>query len=181
MTWNAFKGRLLYRGVEYGSKGAEFEKVMRLPGKVDATLKVAVGGVDAPLERLAASGWQVVDGPRATVTPADYLEFIRGSRGELSTAKHVYVAMRTGWFSCRSACYLAAGRPTVVQDTGFSHVIPARDGILAFNTVDEAAAAIRKVEEDYAGQSKAALEAAREYFDSGKVLERLIDDAFRQS
>lgn len=181
MTWNAFKGRLLYRGVEYGSKGAEFEKVMRLPGKVDATLKVAVGGVDAPLERLAASGWQVVDGPRATVTPADYQEFIRGSRGELSTAKHVYVAMRTGWFSCRSACYLAAGRPTVVQDTGFSRVIPARDGILAFNTLEEAAAAIRKVEEDYAGQSKAALEAAREYFDSGKVLERLIDDAFRQS
>ncbi|MGV8075057.1 MAG: glycosyltransferase family 1 protein [Syntrophobacteraceae bacterium] len=177
MTWNAFKGKLLYNGVEYGSKGAEFEKLIDLPMTVPAPLKVAVGGVTAPLERLSASGWQVVDGPQATATPAMYRDFILGSRGELSTAKNVYVAMRTGWFSCRTACYLAAGRPAVVQDTGFTSVLPAGAGVLSFNTAEEAAAAIREVEGDYARHSKAALDYAKDHFESCKVLSKLIDDA----
>ncbi len=177
MTWNAFKGKLIYKGVEYASKGAEFEKLIDLPRQVGVPLKVAVGGVNAPLERLAAAGWQVVDGPEATVTPAKYQDFILGSRGEISPAKHVYVAMRTGWFSCRSACYLAAGRPVVVQDTGFSSLIPCGKGILAFNSAEEAADALRKVESDYAFHAKAALAAAREYFDSSRVLGKMIEDA----
>ena len=149
MTWNAFKGKLVYQGVEYKSKGSEFEKIIDLPRRVKLPLQVAVGGVNAPLERLARHGWSVVEGPEATLTPERYRDFIAGSRGELSTAKHVYVATRSGWFSCRSACYLAAGRPVVVQDTGFSSVIPAADGLLPFNSLDEAAEALRKVEADY--------------------------------
>ena len=85
--------------------------------------------------------------------------------------------MRTGWFSCRSACYLAAARPVVVQDTGFGAVIPVGEGILAFSTPEEAAEAIREVEKDYARHATAALRLAREYFDSGKVLTKLIEDA----
>ena len=148
MTWNAFKGKLVYQGVEYKSKGSEFEKIIDLPRRVELPLQVAVGGANAPLERLARHGWSVVDGPEATLTPERYRDFIAGSRGELSTAKHVYVATRSGWFSCRSACYLAAGRPVVVQDTGFSSVIPAADGLLPFNTLDEAAESLREVEAD---------------------------------
>ena len=177
MTWNAFKGKLIYNGVEYASKGAEFEKLMDLPRQVSVPLKVAVGGMNAPLERLAECGWQVADGPEATVTPAKYQELIGASRGELSTAKHVYAAMRTGWFSCRSACYLAAGRPVVVQDTGFTSVIPCGEGILPFNTAEQAVAAIREAEGNYERHAKAALDAAVEHFDSGKVLRRLIQDA----
>jgi hypothetical protein len=177
MTWNAFKGKLVYNGVEYASKGAEFEKVIDLPRRVDVELKVALGGVNAPLDRLDAHGWRVVDGPSATLTPGSYREFVVGSRGELSTAKNVYVAMRTGWFSCRSACYLAAGRPVVVQDTGFTSVIPCREGILPFDTMEEAADAIRRVERDYDHHARAADAAARDYFDSAKVLNKLIEDA----
>jgi hypothetical protein len=178
MTWNAFKGKLVYKGVEYGSKGAEFEKLMDLPSRVDAPLKVAIGGVNAPLARLSKAGWEVADGPEATVTPAMYQDFIASSRGEISPAKHVYVALRTGWFSCRSACYLAAGRPVVVQDTGFTPVIPSGSGIVAYNTADEAASGLIEVEREYGRHAKAALDLAREYFDAAKVLQTLIDDAF---
>lgn len=176
-TWNAFKGKLVYKGVEYASKGAEFEKLMGLPERVEAPLRVALGGVSAPTEMLAQHGWQVVDGPQATLTPGKYQDFIAGSRGEVSPAKHVYVAMRTGWFSCRSACYLAAGRPVVVQDTGFSSIIPCGRGILPFDDVDGAARAILQVEADYSLHAEAALAMAHEHFHSDKVLSQLIHDA----
>jgi hypothetical protein len=84
--------------------------------------------------------------------------------------------MRTGWFSCRSACYLAAGRPVVVQDTGFPPALPVGEGILPFSSLDEAAGAIREVEADYARHARAARTVAAEYFDSGTVLAALIDD-----
>jgi hypothetical protein len=177
MTWNAFKGKLVYKGVEYTSKSGEFERLMTLPQNVNVPLKVAVGGVQAPLQRLAQAGWQVVDGPSVSLTPEDYQHFIAASRGELSPAKQVYVAMRSGWFSCRSACYLAAGRPVVVQDTGFSSVLPVGEGILPFSSPQEAVAAIQEAEEKYPRNAQAARAIAREYFDSGKVLRTLIEDA----
>ena len=177
MTWNAFKGKLVYQGVEYKSKGSEFEKIIELPRRLKLPLEIAVGGVDAPLERLARHGWSVLQGPEATLTPERYRDFIAGSRGELSTAKHIYVATRSGWFSCRSACYLAAGRPVVVQDTGFSRVIPAADGLVPFTSLEEAGEALRKVEADYDRHARGARVVAAECFDSRKVLRRLIDDA----
>jgi hypothetical protein len=181
MTWNAFRGKLLYRGVEYTSKGTEFEKLITLPRHLNVPLKVAVGGVQAPLERLATWGWQVEDGPSVTVTPEDYQAFIAASRGELSPAKHVYVAMRTGWFSCRSACYLAAGRPVVVQDTGFAAALPVGEGILSFSSTDQAIEALQEAEGRYARHSEAARAIAHEYFDSAKVLNDLVDRALGAS
>jgi glycosyltransferase involved in cell wall biosynthesis len=177
MTWNAFKGKLIYKGIEYKSKGHEFEKLVGLPRRLSVALRVAVGGVKPPLKWLGRHGWQVVDGPKATMTPGKYQNFIAGSRGEFSVAKHVYVAMHSGWFSCRSACYLAAGRPVVVQDTGFSSVLLVGEGILPFTTVEQAAAAIYEVEGNYARHAKAARAIAEEYFDSDKVLTHLIDSA----
>lgn len=176
MTWNAFKGKLVYQGVEYASKGAEFEKLMDLPRSLSVPLKVAVGGVHAPLERLAEAGWQVSDGPEETLTPSRYQDFIRGSRGEISPAKHVYVAMKTGWFSCRSACYLAAGRPTVLQDTGFSNVYECGEGVIPFGSAAEAAAAVQSVEEDYERHSRAAWVFAAEHFQAEKVLRKMLQD-----
>lgn len=177
MTWNAFKGTLRYGGVEYRSKDSEFEKIMTLPARVGARLKVAVGGKDAPLERLAIAGWEVVDAPSVSLTPADYQAFIAASRGELSPAKHVYVATRSGWFSCRSACYLAAGRPAVVQDTAFSTVLPTGEGIVPFSTLEEAADAVQKVERDYPRHAKAARAVAETCFDAEKVLTQLLEKA----
>jgi hypothetical protein len=178
MTWNAFKGQLDYQGTEYRSKSGEFEALMDLPGRVDVPLTVAVGGTDAPLQRLEEHGWRVVDGPAATLAPDQYQRFIRNSRGELSPAKHVYVAMRTGWFSCRSACYLAAGRPVVVQDTGFTGFLPDGDGILAFSTIEEAVTALSEVEQNYEHHAKSALEISCSYFDSARVLKSLIEDVY---
>jgi hypothetical protein len=176
MTWNAFKGKLLYKGVEYKSKGTEFERLIDLPARVRTPLKVAVGGIGAPMDRLADYGWQVVDAPTASLTPGGYQDFIAASRGELSVAKHVYVAMRSGWFSCRSACYLAGKRPVIVQDTGFSKILPTGEGILTFMTSEEAAAAINRLESDFKLHSEAAIDMAHEYFESGKVLSRMIED-----
>jgi hypothetical protein len=176
MTWNAFKGKLVYRGAEYGSKGKEFERLIDLPRHVDVPLEIAVGGKDAPLARLAEHGWTVVDGPSRTLTPHSYQDFISGSRGEISIAKHVYVAMRSGWFSCRSACYLAAGRPVVVQDTGFAGILPVGLGLLAFSTREEAAQAISAVEREYPLHRKAAIAIAHECFDARPVLTRLLAD-----
>jgi hypothetical protein len=179
MTWNAFKGKLVYQGVEYTSKGSEFEKLLTLPQHVNVPLKVAVGGVQAPLRQLAQAGWQVLDGPSMSVTPAQYQEFIAESRGELSPAKHVYVAMRSGWFSCRSACYLAMGRPVVVQDTGFAAKLPVGEGILPFSSLQDAVAAIQEVEGDYARHARAASAIAAECFDADRVLTALLEDMFK--
>jgi hypothetical protein len=180
MTWNAFKGKLIYKGVEYKSKGSEFEKLLSLPQHTSVPLKVAVGGVKAPLMELASAGWKVVDGPTCTLTPQSYQEFIANSRGELSPAKHVYVAMCSGWFSCRSACYLAAGRPVVVQDTGFSSILTVGEGILTFTTQSEAIAAIDEVEANYTWHAKAARNIAHEYFNSDKVLSQLLEAALSE-
>jgi len=179
MTWNAFKGQLLYRGSEYKSKSGEFERLIELPRRVQLPLTVAVGGANAPLQRLQESGWTVVDGPAATLTPVQYQDFIQASRGELSPAKHVYVAMRTGWFSCRSACYLAAGRPVVVQDTGFSHILPVGNGVLAFDTAEDVIAALAEVEQNYGHHAESALAIAASHFDSDRVLNSLIADVYR--
>jgi hypothetical protein len=180
MTWNGFRGPLVYAGREYGSKGVEFAKIMSLPQRTSHPLKVALGG-KAPLKELLHEGWIAVDAPKVTVTPESYRSFITDSRGEVSTAKNVYVAMKTGWFSCRTACYLAAGRPAVVQDTGFSKTVPVGTGLLAFDTVEEASAAIETIEGDYRSHAQAARELAADQFGSDKVLTRLLDDIFASS
>lgn len=181
MTWNVFKGKLEYRGVEYRGKAEEFAKIAALPRRLDRPFRVAVGGTQAPLGVLGTQGWIAEDGPSATLTPQDYQDYIAASRGEVSVAKNVYVALRTGWFSTRSACYLAASRPVVVQDTGFAHLLPTGRGLHAFSTEDEAAAAVEAVEADYDAEAKAARDIALAHFDARAVLSRLVDDAFATS
>ena len=178
MTWNVFKGKLEYRGAEYRGKAGEFAKIAELPRRFARPFRVAVGGTEAPLAALAAQGWTAEDGPSATLSPQDYQDYIAASRGEVSVAKHVYVALRTGWFSTRSACYLAASRPVVVQDTGFATILPTGRGLHVFTTAAEAATAIETVEANHAAEMKAARDVALAHFDACQVLSRLIDDAF---
>jgi hypothetical protein len=106
-----------------------------------------------------------------------YRRYVETSKAEWSVAKNGYVAGWPGWFSCRSACYLAAGRPVVVQDTGFSEVLPVGEGLLTFSTVEEAVAGIKDVEARYERHAQAARGIAEAHFDSAAVLSRLIDEA----
>ncbi|WP_447969653.1 glycosyltransferase [Nitrospira sp. M1] len=181
MTWNPFKGRLMYENVEYHGKGPEFEKVLKLPNRTSLPFTVAVGGGNAPLQQLSDHGWHVVEGESVSRTPEQYQNFIAESLGEFTPAKHVYVAMRSGWFSSRSACYLAAGKPVVTQDTAFSSILPIGTGLLAYANLEEAETAIREVTANYSQHAKAARVIAEEHFDSDIVLTQLIEHALNTS
>jgi glycosyltransferase involved in cell wall biosynthesis len=175
LTWNNFRKPIAYRGAVYGSKELEFPKVEQLPGRLpDVSLELAVGGTDPPRQRWQELGWRVRESQGVSDTLDRYREYIQQSRAEFSVAKNVYTATRSGWFSCRSVCYLAAGRPVVVQDTGFSELLPTGEGLLAFSDLEEAVAAIQEVEADYARHQRAAWHVARESFDSSRVLTEIL-------
>ena len=107
----------------------------------------------------------------------DYRDFIQRSRAEFGVAKHTYVATRSGWFSDRTACYLASGRPALVQDTGWTGHLPSGDGLLSFSSIDEAVGGIDRINSDYDRHARRASEIAREHFDAGRVLPRLLEVA----
>jgi hypothetical protein len=133
-----------------------------------------VSSVPGDLETLRGHGWSVVDPVTVSADPWRYRAFIRGSRGEFTVAKDVNIRLRSGWFSDRAACYLAAGRPVIEQDTAFGDVLPLGPGLHAFRTVEEAAAAVRAIEADYRRASAHASEVAREYFAADRVLGDLL-------
>jgi hypothetical protein len=129
----------------------------------------------APIERLRGHGWVLRDGYEVSRDPWVYRDYLASSTGEFSVAKNAYAASRSGWFSCRTACYLALGVPAVVQNTGFERIIPTGEGVLTFTTREEAADAVERLASDPSRHAKAARAIAREYFDSDKVLTRLIE------
>jgi hypothetical protein len=152
---------------------------MDLPRRTTAQLELALGqsGVtDAVRADLAAHGWAVTDAFSMSLQPWPYREYIRSSMAEFSVAKDMVARTRSGWFSERSACYLAAGRPVVTEDTGFGRVLPTGEGLFAFSTMEEAVEAIETVRHDYPRHSRAAREIAREYFRAETVLDRLLTD-----
>ena len=110
-------------------------------------------------------------------TPNDYREFVQRSKAEFGVAKHTYVVNRSGWFSDRTECYLASGRPAVVQDTGWPAHVPAGEGLFAFSTPDEALAAIDAINSDYDRHARRAQEIAGAHFGAGVVLPRLLEVA----
>ena len=155
-----------------GNKDQEFLRFIDLPARTPQRFELAVNG---PQALLREHGWATVDAMRVSRTPREYREFIHGSKAEFGVAKHTYVATRSGWFSDRTECYLAAGRPALVQDTGWSAHLPAGDGLLAFSTPDEALAGIERINADYGRHAARAQEVAREHFDARVVLPRLLD------
>jgi hypothetical protein len=178
MNWTSFN-ELRYQGVSYGQKDDEFVRFLDLPARVtSATLELAVGAGKtrkAPRELLEQKGWRVVEAEKVCPDVESYRRYIVSSLAEWTVAKNGYVRGQAGWFSGRTACYLAAGRPVVVQDTGFAPVIPVGEGVLTFQTAEEAAEGIRAVARDYKKHSAAARRIAEEYFDSDKVLSRLVE------
>jgi hypothetical protein len=108
--------------------------------------------------------------------PRSYRDYLQSSRGEFTVARDLHVRLRSGWFSERSACYLAAGRPVITQDTGFGTVLPIGEGLFAFNTMDDILTAFDAVRSDYNRHCRAARDIAQEYFAADKVLARLLDD-----
>ncbi|MEW6754951.1 MAG: hypothetical protein AB1505_28805, partial [Candidatus Latescibacterota bacterium] len=176
MTWNNFRRPVAYEGVLYGTKEMEFGKIEELPPRCPGVdLEIAVGG-DAPIARWQERGWRVVDSHAVSRTTEDYRTYIEQSRGEISVAKNLYVATGSGWFSCRSVCYLAASRPVILQDTGYSQFVPTGEGLLAFRAPDEARAALAAVEGDYERHAAAARQLAEEHFAAPRVLGRLLAD-----
>src|SRR5262249_39444878 len=127
------------------------------------------------LAALHAHRWRLLDPGRVAATPAAYREFVRGSKAELCVAKSGYVASSSGWFSDRSACYLATGRPVVAQRTGFERGLPTGAGLLAFADAQEAAAAIEDVAARPTQHAAAARELAEAHLDARRVLGRLLD------
>jgi hypothetical protein len=125
---------------------------------------------------LEAHGWHLLDAHQFTTDPWPYREYVRQSAGEFTVAKDQNVRLRSGWFSERSACYLAAGRPVIAQDTAFGKVLPTGEGLFAFNTLDEIQAAFDAICSDYARHSRAARELGAEYFRAETVLARLLED-----
>jgi hypothetical protein len=160
----------------YGGKDVEFPVIRDLPRRATVPLEVAVAGA-APTESLRAVGWRVVDARDVSGTPQAYQAYLAASRGELSIAKEAYVATRSGWFSTRSASYLASGRPVIVQDTGLSGHLPVGDAILPFDDADGALAALEEVEHDHARRCRVAREIAATAFDAGVILRQLLADA----
>jgi len=181
LNWSGRK-KLNYNGEAWGQKDVEFKKLKMLPQKCrDSRFDMVI---NKPLnsdsefidDEMKKNGWNILS-PQETVPDTDkYRQFIQHSYAEFSIAKETYVKARTGWFSCRSACYLAAGRPVVAQETGWSKYVNTAAGLHSFTTVEDAANAINLINEDYKKSRNSAQEIANEYFDSNKVLNKLLDD-----
>ncbi len=202
MNWTSYEP-LVYGTKTYGQKDAEFMKFLDLPARVaPLELEVALSKIEhvnwateniempssvrdlihnnpslTPRELLAASGWNVANAAEVCGDLDLYRDYIRGSMAEWSVAKHGYMVGRPGWFSDRSACFLAAGRPVVVENTGIDSVVPLGRGVIAFDSTMGAVDAIREVAADPVMHGNAARDIAREYFDSGLVLTSLLDRA----
>jgi hypothetical protein len=178
MSWTYFKGPLVYKGVSYGAKVPEYERFRDLPSRVNIPLILAVGGIHQDPEIVKRDGWEWHDGALMSRTPQSYAKFIEDSLAEWSIAKNVYAATRCGWFSCRTACYLAAGRPAVVQETGWSKFVPAGDGLITFTTMEQAVEGIKQIIAAPEKHRKAAYEIARSYLTPQKVLTPMIEQVF---
>lgn len=172
-NWSAY-GSVDHDGVRYGQKDVEFLRLQDLPARVGHPVVLAVAGCgDEPARRMTEGGWALLDA-RQLIEVDAYRRFIASSLAELSAAKHGYVAARTGWFSDRSVCYLAAGRPVVVQDTGWALDAP---GVWTFSDPAEAQAAMEQVVATWPQESRAARSTAEALFAHDVVLPRLLDAA----
>ena len=157
------------------SKHGEFLRFLEVPKLVATELELALALQDEDvIATLTAAGWRVVPAAPMSKDIDRYRDYIRSSAGEFSVAKEQYVSFRSGWFSDRTATYLASGRPAVVQDSGFACALPVGEGLFAFSSEEEVAAAFRAIEADYRRHARAARAIAEEHLDSDKVLGSLL-------
>ncbi len=161
----------------YGQKAHSLRQFIALPTLTPEKFMLALNihpGETPDLEALEKNGWQLLDPSQVAHSPESYRRFIQESKAEFGIAKSGYVAARCGWFSDRSIGYLASGRPVIAQETGFSRFLPVGEGLFAFATTDDVLRAIEAMNRDYARHAQAARAIAEAYFDSDKVLARLL-------
>ncbi len=175
-NWRSY-GSLYHDGLFLGQKAHSLRQLIDLPTRSSARfdLALAIHPTEPDLAALRGNNWRLLDPRRAAGTPGCYRQFVSTSRAEFGIAKSGYVATRSGWFSDRSACYLAAGRPVLAQDTGFGAMLPTGDGLLRFESVVDALAGVDAIQRDYRRHRRAARAIAEQHFDSRRVLNRLID------
>jgi len=171
-----------WNGERYSwSKHVEFLKFIDLPRRSEQEFELALAWEDEKDEeaipQLTAHGWRVIDAISLSLNIAPYRKYILGSRGEFTVAKDQNVRLRSGWFSDRSACYLAAGKPVVTQDTAFGNILPVGQGLFAFRNMEDILTAIDTIQSDYARQCRAAREIAEEYFAAENVLRSVMKRA----
>jgi len=178
-TWRSPHGSVVVGGREAPQKHHEFRRLLPLPAQVpEAQFELALDihpGDAADRRALLAAGWKLVSPREAAGSPAAFREYLRGSGAEFSVAQGVYVASRSGWFSDRTAAYLACGRPALVQDTGIEDVPTGEEGLLTFRSLEQAAAGADRILADPAGHAAAARRLAEEHLDSDLVLGRLLE------
>ncbi len=175
-NWRGY-GSITADGILFGQKAHSFRQFLDLPARTGDRFALALGihpDERPDIDALRATGWELLDPTAAAGTPDQFQRFVQGSLAEIAIAKSGYVVRPTGWFSDRSVCYLASGRPVVAQDTGLMHVLPTGAGLLAFTTMEEAVEGVRRVRRDYGAHARAARAIAEECFDSDTVLARLL-------
>ena len=174
MQWKSYAS-LEYKGVKYGLKSDSFSCIEKIPLKSHCKFEMALGGEDVPRKGLREKNWILINPLEVSKNPWNYQKYIQHSKGELSVAKHGYVVSNSGWFSERSACYLASGRPVITQETGFSNWMETGTGVMGFKDEKQALDALEMVNSNYKSHCQKALELAHEYFDAKKILKQLIN------
>ena len=177
VTWRGIFGPIEFQGSTYGLRVHEFRKFIELPRRSAEPFELALDihpSETADLAALTQNGWQLVDPASVTRMPHDYQQYIQASKAEFGVAKNLYVKTGAGWISDRTVCYLASGKPVLIQDTGIRELLPAGEGVLLFSNVDEAVDGVEKICRDYDAHCRSARRVAEQYFDSDKVLSRLL-------
>src|SRR5262245_5224821 len=174
-TWRNKGKEVRYRGdTYYWTTDREFLKFLDLPRRRAVPFELAARVEDDVRDVLLGHGWRLADSVGVSTDAERYRAYLHRSRGEFTVARDQYVRPNTGWFSDRSACYLAAGRPVITQETGFSKFLPCGKGLFGFKTTEDILRAVDSIESDYEGNCRAAREIAAEYFAADKVVGRLI-------
>jgi hypothetical protein len=175
-TWHNTGKDLDWQGDRwYWTKDREFEKFLDLPRRRPGQqFELAATVDDQVLALLQQHGWKQRSSIEISRDAHRYRQYIQRSRGEFTVARDQYVRPKTGWFSDRTVCYLAAGRPVITQETGFSKYVPSGNGLFGFTTMDDVLHAIDAIESNYAGHSDAARQIAEQYFDAEKVVGSLM-------
>jgi hypothetical protein len=178
-SWRGAYGPVQRQGKTLGLKVHEFRKFVDIPLRTGADFEIALDIHPADFKDLfllQSNGWLIRDPKIAIPDPVAFRNYVQASGAEFSVAQSIYVETHSGWFSDRTVRYLASGKPVVVQDTGFSDNYPVGEGLLSFRGIEDAANGVEMVTRDYEKHSRAARKLAEAYFDSSKVLTRMIEE-----
>jgi hypothetical protein len=176
-SWRGPFGPIEYEGRSYGLRVHELRRFVELPARTRASFELALDIDDtdaADRRRLKENRWSLVDPREVAGDPWRYRSYVQGSSAELMIAKNLYVDTASGWFSDRSACYLASGRPVLAQDTGLGDLLPSGEGLVTFSTLGEAAGGAEEILDGYERHSRAARELAEEHLAANRVLPKLL-------